>query len=147
MGRSIPISYIMNSENGDVVEGTFLIHVGTISYGFEPDFQGWDSIVLNHNFTNQWHRSNVRNHTPNGQYAMKFGSTTTATYSGSAYGALLSPVMNVSPGCLLKFFHGMEAETHSNPSYAWDGGMVQMSLNAVPGPRSRLKAALSLSNL
>lgn len=129
MGSSIPISYILNSENGDVVEGTFLIHVGTISYGFEPDFQGWDSIVLNQNFTNQWHRSNVRNHTPNGQYAMKFGSTTTATYSGSAYGALLSPVMNVSPGCQLKFFHWMEAETHSNPSYAWDGGMVQMSLN------------------
>jgi len=129
LGSSVNIGYILNSENGDVVEGNFIIYIGAISYGFEPDFQGWESIALNQNYTNQWHRSSQRNHTANGQYSMKFGSSSTATYAGSAFGALLSPIMNVSPGCQLKFHHWMEAETHTNPSYAWDGGMVQMSLN------------------
>lgn len=129
MGSSIPIGYILSSENGDSVEGMFLIHIGTISYGFEPDFQGWESMALNQNFTNQWHRSSQRNFTPNGQYSMKFGSNSGATYAGSGYGALVSPIMNVSPGCQLKFNHWIQAEVHSNPTYAWDGGMVQMSLN------------------
>jgi len=129
VGSNVSIGYILGSENGEGMEGSFMIHIGMISYSFEPDFMGWESVVLNPSFTNQWHRSNSRNHTPNGVYSMKFGSTGTATYSGSAYGALNSPTMTVSPNCQLHFYHWMDAEIHSNPIYAWDGGLVQMSLN------------------
>ncbi len=57
---------------------------------------------------------------------MKFGGNGSSNYASSAYGALISPVMNVSPNCQLKFYHWMSAEKHStNQSYAWDGGLVK----------------------
>ncbi|MEN6445790.1 MAG: C25 family cysteine peptidase [Candidatus Cloacimonas sp.] len=128
--ESYMIDYIFNAENGNVVEGNFLVHLGALSYGFESDYQDWETIALNSSFVNQWHRSSSRNHTPAGNYAMKFGGEGNSTYSGSAYGALISPVMNVSPNCQLKFYHWMNAEINSdNQSYAWDGGLVEMSLN------------------
>ncbi|MDD4310259.1 MAG: C25 family cysteine peptidase, partial [Candidatus Cloacimonetes bacterium] len=130
IGSSINISYMLGSENGEVVEGNFMVYIGAISYSFEPDYQGWISQSLTTGFTNEWHRSSTRNNTPNGQYSMKFGGAGSAQYSGSAYGSLISPVMNVSPNSQLKFNHWMQAENHeTNTAYAWDGGMVQMSLN------------------
>ncbi|PKN73244.1 MAG: hypothetical protein CVU50_04120 [Candidatus Cloacimonetes bacterium HGW-Cloacimonetes-3] len=126
----ITITYILTAENGSNTEGSFLIHLGAINFGFEPDFQGWQSISLDTGFTNQWHRSSTRNNTLNGTYSMKFGSAGTGQYSGNAYGALESPVMNVNPGCQLKFYHWMQAENHETQNtYAWDGGFVQMRLN------------------
>ncbi len=130
IGSNISIGYILGSENGDSVEGNFVIHIGLISYSFEPDFMGWETAVINPSFTNQWHRSNARNWTPDGVYSMKFGSTGTGTYSGSSYGALISPIMTVNPDCQLKFYHWMDAEVHTTATaFAWDGGLVQMSLN------------------
>lgn len=126
----LSIPYILSAENGNTYEGTFLIHLGVISFGFEPDFQGWQTLSLSTNYTNQWHRSNNRNHTNSGQYSMKFGGTGSGQYSGNAYGALESPAMEVSPGCQLKFYHWMQAEVHeSQQNYAWDGGFVQIKLN------------------
>ncbi|HPS61091.1 MAG TPA: C25 family cysteine peptidase [Candidatus Cloacimonas sp.] len=124
------INYMFSAENGNLVEGDFMIHLGALNYTFENDYQNWEAITLNNNFVNQWHRSSYRNHTENGTYSMKFGGTGSAQYSGSAFGALESPVFNVNPGCELKFYHWMSAENHStNHSYAWDGGFVQMSVN------------------
>jgi hypothetical protein len=45
-------------------------------------------------------------------------------------GALISPEMNVTANSTLKFWHWMEAEDHDDiPNQAWDGGLVQMSLD------------------
>ncbi|MDY0151142.1 MAG: C25 family cysteine peptidase [Candidatus Cloacimonas sp.] len=130
LGSSVSINYLLGAENGESIEGNFIIYVGMMSYGFEPDLQSWEVQSLNANFTNQWHRSSSRNHTENGLYSMKFGGAGSAQYTGSAYGALLSPVMTVSPNCQLKFYHWMQAEKHATQNaYAWDGGMIQMSLN------------------
>jgi len=123
------INYVLGAENGNTVEGNFTINVGMSSYGFEPDVQGFSSLALETGFVNQWHRSQTRNYTTNGAFSMKFGATGAGNYASSAYGALESPEMNVSPNCQLEFYHWMAAERHSTPQYAWDGGMVQMSLN------------------
>ena len=124
------IDYIFSADNGNVIEGSFLVHLGAISYSFETNYQDWETVALSSNFINQWHRSSTRNHTPNGTYAMKFGGNGSGQYAGSTYGALISPIMNVNPNCQLKFYHWMDAEKHStNQSYAWDGGLVEMSLN------------------
>jgi hypothetical protein len=128
----INIGYILNAENGPSLEGTFSMHLGMLSYGFEPDTMGWLSLQPNANFTNQWHRSSTRNHTENGGFSMKFGDTGTGDYASSAYGALESPGFVLGLNGELRFWHWMEAEQHSNPIYAWDGGMVQMSLNDGP---------------
>jgi hypothetical protein len=112
------------------MEGTFNIYVGMMNYTFEPDMQYWTTAQLNNQFTNQWHRSSQRNNTTGGGFSMKFGSTSTGQYTASGYGALISPEMQVSPNSTLKFYHYMEAENHeTNAAYAWDGGMVQMSLD------------------
>jgi len=130
LDTNIVINYILSAENGNTLEGSFIVHVGALYFSFEPDFQGWETVNLNASYTNQWHRSNNRNHTLNGIYAMKFGGTGTAQYSGSAYGALESPALDVSPNCQLKFYHWIQAENHdTNTAFAWDGGLVQMQLN------------------
>lgn len=126
------ITYVLSAENGNTLEGSFVIYVGMSSYGFEPDLQGFEVMDLDTDFTNQWHRDLGRNYTQNGTYAMKFGATGTGNYASLGYGAMVSPEMIVSPDCQLEFYHWMDAETHSNPAYAWDGGMVQMSLNNGP---------------
>ncbi|MDD2228531.1 MAG: C25 family cysteine peptidase [Candidatus Cloacimonetes bacterium] len=127
---NLVINYILFAENGNTIEGSFIVHIGELSFSFEPDFQGWESVNLNTTSTNQWHRSSTRNHTSNGTYSMKFGGTGSAQYSGSAYGALESPALDVYPNCQLKFYHWMQAENHdTSAAYAWDGGLVQMQLN------------------
>ena len=125
----ITIGYILSGENGPAVEGSFLMHLGMLTYGFEPDTMGWASLQLNTGFVNQWHRSSTRNHTDNGGFSMKFGDTGTGDYANSAYGALESPEFALGMNSELRFYHWMDAEQHSNPIYAWDGGMVQMSIN------------------
>jgi hypothetical protein len=61
---------------------------------------------------------------------MKFGGDGTGQYGASAYGALISPELAVGKNSTLKFWHWMDAEDHEDyPDRAWDGGMVEMSVN------------------
>ncbi len=130
LGVSVSVFYMLSAENGTVAEGSFTIHVGMMNYDFEQDTQNWDSVQINQGFVNQWHRSSAQNATAGGAYSMKFGGAGNVQYSGSAYGALLSPEMNLGYNSKLKFKHRMDAENHASyPAYAWDGGNVQMSLN------------------
>lgn len=129
IGQSVTIGYILGAENGDTVEGTIVFYIGMMSYSFENDMMGWTTAQLNQAYVNQWHRNDARNYTANGNYSMKFGGSGTGQYANSAYGALISPEMTLGLNSRLLFHHWMDAEAHSTPTYAWDGGMVQMSLN------------------
>lgn len=130
MGASLAIGYIISAENGNSIDGSFLVNIGLMSYGFEPDIQNWTSEQLNSQFVNQWHRTSSRNITEGGEWSMKFGGSGTSQYASSAYGALVSPDITVYPGSSLKFWHWMDAEDHDDyPNRAWDGGLVQMSVN------------------
>ena len=61
---------------------------------------------------------------------MKFGGIGNLNYANSAYGVLESPELPLVLNAQLHFFHWIQAENHTNnPQYAWDGGLVQMSLN------------------
>jgi hypothetical protein len=129
MGSSATIGYMLGAENGNTLEGNFVLYIGAQNYNFENDMNGWTSLQPLTNFVNQWHRSNNRNSTPNGAWSMKFGGQGSNDYSGAAYGALESPEFSLGLESHLHFQHWMDAETHSNPLYAWDGGLVQMSLD------------------
>lgn len=129
-GQDLLLGYMISAENGNVIEGNFIVHIGMQQYSFEQDMQDWSSVQINNAFVNQWHRSNNANFTPNGSFSMKFGGQGTAQYASSSYGALISPVVQIAPNSRLLFHHKMDAEKHtSNPNYAWDGGLVQMSVN------------------
>jgi len=130
IGSSLTIFYLIAAENGNSIEGSFQVHIGLMNYSFEPDTQNWSSAQLNQQFVDQWHRSSTRNNTPGGLWSMKFGGQGNAQYAASAYGALISPEIAVSLNSSLKFSHFMDAEAHdSYPTRAWDGGLVQISLN------------------
>jgi len=129
LGSTVGVNYMLTAENGSATDGTFVIHIGMINYGFEEDEQGWISESLNQGFINQWHRSSHRNVTPGGSYSMKFGGQGSAQYASGAYGALVSPEMYLAPNSVLKFWHWMDAEIHENQSQAWDGGNLQMSID------------------
>ena len=129
LGSNITIGYILSAENGPSVEGNLIIHLGMLSYSFEADMLGWDSSAPNPGFVNQWHRSTYRNNTPGGSYSMKFGGSGSGQYGNSALGALDSPEFMLGMNSMLKFSHWMDAEAHSTPTYAWDGGLVQMSID------------------
>ena len=132
MGGSVEIGYILGAENGDLLQGSFVLYIGVQNYTFESDMNGWASSAPTANFVNQWHRSSARNFTGNGTWSMKFGGNGTADYASSAFGALESPEIMLGTNAELIFHHWMEAETHSNPQYAWDGGLVQISVNNGP---------------
>lgn len=132
IGGTVIITYMLGAENGNTLEGSFVIYVGLQNYTYESDMSGWTTYAPNTNFVNQWHRENARNHTSNGSWSMKFGGQGTSDYSGSAYGALESPEITLGLNAQLIFYHWMDAETHSNPLYAWDGGMVEISVDNGP---------------
>ncbi len=129
VGDIASLAYVLITENDAEDNGVFSFPIGMITYNFEPDFQDWESVTLQTGFTNQWHRSSNRNHSEGGGYSAKFGGQGGADYSNSAYGALVSPEMQLGLNSELKFHHWIEAEVHTTPGYAWDGGLVQMSLN------------------
>ena len=128
----INVGYILYAENGDAQEGQITVHIGFPIYNFENDMTGWTNYALSENYTNQWHRSNYRNHTPSGSYSMKFGGEGSVNYANRAYGALESPEFTLGENSVLTFYHRMNAESHNDPQYAWDGGLVQMSHNGGP---------------
>lgn len=130
IGSTLSLNYMISAENGNSIEGSFQVHIGLMSYGFEPDYQNWSSAQLNQQYIDQWHRSSARNNTPGGSWSMKFGGQGSAQYGASTYGALISPEISVSSNSVLRFWHWMDAENHdSYADRAWDGGNVQMSVN------------------
>lgn len=132
IGSSVNIGYMLGAENGNTLEGNFVLYIGNQQYSFENDSNGWTSLAPLTSFVNQWHRENQRNHTADGSWSMKFGGPGSADYSGSAYGALESPEIPLGQNGRLFFHHWMDAEAHSDPIYAWDGGMVEISVDGGP---------------
>ncbi len=129
VGSTITIPYFLMGENGSGYEGSFSFHIGIMSYTFENDLQNWTSETLNTQFVNQWHRSSARNYTPDGSFSVKFGGTGTGQYANSAFGAMVSPELILGINSQLKFYHWIDAETHTTTGMAWDGGMVELSIN------------------
>ncbi len=129
IGSTVTIGYYLTGENGSGHEGNFSFHIGMMVYTFENDMQNWTTQAPNTQFTNQWHRSSARNYTNDGSFSVKFGGEGTGQYANSAYGALISPEMELGTNSQLHFYHWMDAETHTTAGMCWDGGLVQISIN------------------
>ncbi len=107
--------------------------VGLDMFTFETGDDGFITQAPSNQFTNQWHRSDQQNNTPNGSYSFKFGGIGPGHYSNSAYGYLVSPVFNIVANSQFVFSHKMSAEKDAtNSTYAWDGGYLEMSVNGGP---------------
>ena len=90
----------------------------------------WSDYVVTDSYENQWHRSEQRNHTAGGSWSWKFGDTGSGDYADLSDGALESGPVTLEGDTKLYFWHWIESETSgSYPGYAYDGGLVEMSLN------------------
>ncbi len=124
----ILIDYTLDAENGDADPGVIKVYVSRSGYHFENSWMGFAAQELASGFVNQWHRSQSRNHSVNGSCAMKFGGPLLGNYGSSAYGALTSPSLSLGSNATLRFHHWMDAELDADTGYAWDGGLVQISV-------------------
>lgn len=114
----------------DVNEYFYDFLVGLNEYSFETGDDGFISEQPNDDYTNQWHRSDNQNNTPNGRYSFKFGGTGAGHYTNHAYGYLITPEFHIVSGSVFKFSHKMNAENDNQDEFAaWDGGYVEMSVN------------------
>ncbi|HNT52312.1 MAG TPA: C25 family cysteine peptidase, partial [Candidatus Syntrophosphaera sp.] len=129
LNEAIVISYSLGAENGADSQGEFRLYVSDSGYHFENNLLGFSVADLDPEFTNQWHRDAQRNFTPNGSYAMKFGGPGAEYYESKSYGALVSPAFTLGLNSKLKFRHWMQSEVDSDTLQAWDGGLLQMSLD------------------
>ncbi len=132
IGSSANIGYLITAENGNILEGTFTLYIGNQKYGFENEQHEWINYPPLANFSDQWHRDNHRNFTNGGSWSMKFGGPGSTNYAGSAHGALESPVIPLGQNGRLFFHHWMDAEIHTNSTHAWDGGLVELSIDDGP---------------
>ncbi len=101
---------------------------------FEDDMEegvgGWTHIEVTGGYVDQWHQSTTRNHTLGGSTSWKFGDTGVGNYADMADGALMTELISVSGSAVITFWHWMSAEVNgSNPDYAYDGGLLEMSIN------------------
>ncbi|MCD4817994.1 MAG: T9SS type A sorting domain-containing protein [Candidatus Cloacimonetes bacterium] len=111
---------------GAGIEENISISVGAVSHNFEIGIGDWEHSSLTTGFSDQWHLSDNRNHTQDGEYSMKLGGNGDSDYSNSVHGGLVSPPFVLTSNSYVTFYHWMDAETNSS-TQAWDGGNVEIS--------------------
>ncbi|MFH1010937.1 MAG: C25 family cysteine peptidase [bacterium] len=99
---------------------------------------GWTHAPNQAGWTDQWHISTEKSHSPT--HAWKCGDTGTGTYASHMDAVLVTPTINLTGRAELRFWHWMEAEVSSYyPDSAYDGGIVQISADG--GPWTQLTPA------
>ncbi len=100
--------------------------------GYDEDIEatnrGLTTYGIRSTYTNQWERVPMNNPYSSGGYSYAFTDAGSGEYGDNGSGALSTPQLRIGEVATLTFWHRMKAEAHSsNPSYAWDGGIVEVS--------------------
>jgi hypothetical protein len=131
MDTQLDLHYFAGGNGTNSIQDVLSIYVNSGVFTFEPSTHNFIDYVLTPEYQDQWHRETQRNHTDNGGYSMKFGGAGTTDYSNSCHGALETISLDIIAGSELKFWHWIDAEDDTN-NIAWDGGLVQMSVDEGP---------------
>ncbi len=120
--------------------GTHRFYVGTFDTllfnNVENGTAGWTHTIVTSGYVDQWEIRNHRNHTSGGANAWKFGnSSSTESYANYADGGLISPSITLPADAKLQFWTWGAIEQSSSTA-AWDGAIVEISLNG--GPYTRI---------
>jgi len=99
---------------------------------FESGAAGWSHSSASVGYSDEWHLSTQRNHTPGGSYAFKCGDTGSGDYAVKDDAALVSPWLSVGENSILRFYYWIDAEVmvpglQSSIKRAWDGGVVEVT--------------------
>jgi Peptidase family C25/Propeptide_C25/FlgD Ig-like domain len=126
---------VADNEGSDPAGGagdpySFYILPALVDDEMEDGMGGWSHDIGSSGYTDQWHQSTERNHTPAGDTAWKFGDNSGGDYDHMTDGVLVSSPFALEGDATLTFWHWMQAETSSAyPGYAYDGGFVEMSID------------------
>jgi len=111
----------------------FLLPIGGYYENVEGGAPGWSHYVVSGTFTDQWHVSTTRNHTPNGTQSWKCGAQTSGDYASLLDAGLETLPASVDGEVELRFWMWMDSETSSAyPDRAYDGGIIEMSIDDGP---------------
>ncbi|MFH1861705.1 MAG: C25 family cysteine peptidase, partial [bacterium] len=126
------VVYVTALDTRDYQEG-FLIElpVGGEFEDMETGAPNWTHSNVTPGFGDQWNLSTIINHTPGGSHAWYCGSY--PYYSSLLDAALITPQYEIHGSHELRFYHWMSAQLATQyQGYAYDGGLVEMSLNGAP---------------
>jgi hypothetical protein len=126
--RLLDFALIAVDLNGSFIESNFSVYVGEISYPFENGMGEWTTQAISAGFGNEWHLSDFRNNTANGNFSMKCGGSAGSNYANLLHAGLVTPPIPLSANSYLTFYHWMNAEVQS-ATQAWDGGILEISQN------------------
>ncbi|MDH4156143.1 MAG: SMP-30/gluconolactonase/LRE family protein [candidate division Zixibacteria bacterium] len=109
---------------------TFMLIIGD-GEGLKDDCEGgigdWRHEVFTDGFVDDWHMEEHRAHS--GTTSWKAGGAGAEGYSPGSDGALVTPPFLVPEQGTMQFWHWIDAEENITQGYAWDGGIVMMSVN------------------
>jgi len=106
--------------------------------GFYETVEGgagdWTHYVVSPTgFTDQWHVSTQRNHTPGGTTSWKCGAAGTSNYADLLDAGLETPPVTLNGQGELVFWMWMRSEVSgAYPGKAYDGGLIEMSIEGGP---------------
>ncbi len=127
--------YGSNSEKKTIYEAELNLLALPLETGFSDNMEnginGWTHYIVTSGYRDQWHQSTRRNHTSGGDTSWKCGSTGTGNYDDYLDAGLESPTIDLQENSTLIFWHWMDAEIY-NSNQAWDGGIVEISINGGP---------------
>ncbi len=90
-------------------------------------------VVTPTGFSDQWHVSSQRNHTPGGTTSWKCGDTGAGDYGNLLDAGLETPAVEIGGNGALVFWMWIDAEESSAyQGRAYDGGLIEMSLDGGP---------------
>ena len=93
----------------------------------------WTHSAVSGGFTDQWHVSTQRNHTPGGSQSWKCGDTGSGDYGNLLDAGLVTPAVEIDGEGELRFWMWIEAEeSSSHQGRAYDGGLVELSIDGGP---------------
>lgn len=96
---------------------------------FEASDGGYTHANISANFFDQWHVESGHQHTPGGTNAWKCGAVGPGSYRSNLDAGLVSAPIAFGPDAQLSFWHDYDAETADTPAEAYDGGLVELSLD------------------
>ncbi len=99
----------------------------------ETGAPNWTHGVVSGGFSDQWHISATRNHTPQGVSSWKCGDTGTGDYGNLLDAGLVTPEFELRNSSYLHYWQWIDAEESSAyPGRAYDGGLVEISVDGGP---------------
>lgn len=107
--------------------------VGGFIETVESGCPDWTHYHVTENFADQWHISDAHNHTNGGAYSWKAGDQASGNYDHLLDAALETCPVELGGAGELRFWMWLEAEeSNSFPGKAYDGAMVEMSVDGGP---------------